>query len=196
MSSIEHGPPREQFDEVYCYYTLAKRAEWQVRDLAWNDLPPIPETKGSAQKQARPDDSPFRTLEPAQRRQRKSQRSPPEACVRIDGQALAHAEPQGAWNVWLIHEAIADLNFPETRSKLLDVQPVLMTSPDLSQSNSWSQPMALMSERPKNVRLWSGFWVICDETKAHLLFSSPDGQLWRSETKLSGISSRSSTSVR
>ena len=53
MSSIEHGPPREQFNEVYRYYTLAKRAEWQVRDLPWNELPPIPETKGSAQKQAR-----------------------------------------------------------------------------------------------------------------------------------------------
>jgi 1,2-phenylacetyl-CoA epoxidase catalytic subunit len=53
VSSIEHGPPREQFDEVYRYYTLAKRAEWQVRDLPWNDLPPIPEAKGSAQKQAR-----------------------------------------------------------------------------------------------------------------------------------------------
>ena len=53
MSSIEHGPPREQFDEVYRYYTLAKRAEWQVRDLPWNDLPPIPEAKGSVQKQAR-----------------------------------------------------------------------------------------------------------------------------------------------
>jgi 1,2-phenylacetyl-CoA epoxidase catalytic subunit len=53
VSSIEHGPPREQFNEVYRYYTLAKRAEWQVRDLPWNDLPPIPETKGTAQKQAR-----------------------------------------------------------------------------------------------------------------------------------------------
>jgi hypothetical protein len=53
VSSIEHGPPREQFSEVYRYYTLAKRAEWQVRDLPWNDLPPIPETKGSPQKQAR-----------------------------------------------------------------------------------------------------------------------------------------------
>ncbi|HEY2218690.1 MAG TPA: ferritin-like domain-containing protein [Gaiellaceae bacterium] len=53
MSSIEHGPPREQFNEVYRYYTLAKRAEWQVRDLPWNDLPPVPEAKGSAQKQAR-----------------------------------------------------------------------------------------------------------------------------------------------
>ena len=53
MSSIEHGPPREQFSEVFRYYTLAKRAEWQVRDLQWDELPPIPETKGSAQKQAR-----------------------------------------------------------------------------------------------------------------------------------------------
>jgi len=53
VSSIEHGPPREQFNEVYRYYTLAKRAEWQVRDLPWNDSPPIPEAKGSAQKQAR-----------------------------------------------------------------------------------------------------------------------------------------------
>jgi 1,2-phenylacetyl-CoA epoxidase catalytic subunit len=53
VSSIEHGPPREHFNEVYRYYTLAKRAEWQVRDLPWNELPPIPETKGTAQKQAR-----------------------------------------------------------------------------------------------------------------------------------------------
>jgi 1,2-phenylacetyl-CoA epoxidase catalytic subunit len=53
VSAIEHGPPREQFSEVYRYYTLAKRAEWQVRDLPWNDLPPIPESKGSPEKKAR-----------------------------------------------------------------------------------------------------------------------------------------------
>jgi hypothetical protein len=53
VSSIEHGPPREQFSEVYRYYTLAKRAEWRVRDLPWSELPPIPETKGTPQKQAR-----------------------------------------------------------------------------------------------------------------------------------------------
>ena len=51
--AIEHGPPRDEFSEVYRYYTLAKRAEWQVRDLPWNELPPIPESKGSAEKQAR-----------------------------------------------------------------------------------------------------------------------------------------------
>ncbi len=53
MTQIEHGPPREEFGEVFRYYTLAKRAEWQVRDLPWNELPPIPESKGSPERQAR-----------------------------------------------------------------------------------------------------------------------------------------------
>ena len=53
MTTMEHGPPREEFGEVYRYYTLAKKAEWQVRDLPWNELPPIPESKGTAEKQAR-----------------------------------------------------------------------------------------------------------------------------------------------
>jgi 1,2-phenylacetyl-CoA epoxidase catalytic subunit len=38
---------------VLRYYELAKRAEWQVRDLPWDEQPPIPETRGSAEKQAR-----------------------------------------------------------------------------------------------------------------------------------------------
>ncbi len=53
MTEIEHGPPREEFSEVYRYYALAKKAEWQVRDLPWDALPPIPESKGSPEKQAR-----------------------------------------------------------------------------------------------------------------------------------------------
>jgi hypothetical protein len=38
---------------VLRYYELAKRAEWQVRDLSWGDVSPIPEARGGAQKQAR-----------------------------------------------------------------------------------------------------------------------------------------------
>src|SRR5438067_13018715 len=38
---------------VFRYYELAKRAEWQVKDLPWGELPPIPEYKGSPQKLAR-----------------------------------------------------------------------------------------------------------------------------------------------
>jgi hypothetical protein len=42
-----------RYDGVLRYYELAKRAEWQVRDLPWGEAPPIPETRGGAQKQAR-----------------------------------------------------------------------------------------------------------------------------------------------
>jgi hypothetical protein len=38
---------------VFRYYELAKRAEWQIKDLPWGELPPIPEYKGSPQKLAR-----------------------------------------------------------------------------------------------------------------------------------------------
>src|SRR6476619_7468473 len=44
---------RDAHAGVLRYYELAKRAEWQVRDLPWNDSPPIPEYKGSPQKLAR-----------------------------------------------------------------------------------------------------------------------------------------------
>jgi hypothetical protein len=45
--------PREEFSAVLRFYELAKRQEWQVRDLPWGELPPIPEGKGSAERQAR-----------------------------------------------------------------------------------------------------------------------------------------------
>src|SRR5437763_16351048 len=38
---------------VLRFYELAKRAEWQVRDMPWGEIPPIPETKGAPQKVAR-----------------------------------------------------------------------------------------------------------------------------------------------
>ena len=44
---------RERVDDVFRFYTLAKRAEWQVADLPWSDSPPIPELRGSPQRQAR-----------------------------------------------------------------------------------------------------------------------------------------------
>ena len=52
----EHGAPdgdARDLQGVYRYYELAKRAEWQVRDLPWGEVPPIPEYHGSPQKLAR-----------------------------------------------------------------------------------------------------------------------------------------------
>src|SRR5215207_9751613 len=44
---------REEYSGVLRFYELAKRQEWQVRDLPWGEIPPIPEGKGSPQRQAR-----------------------------------------------------------------------------------------------------------------------------------------------
>src|SRR5438876_10427958 len=47
------GEGGEACADVLRFYELARRREWQVRDLPWGDLPPIPEAKGSPQSQAR-----------------------------------------------------------------------------------------------------------------------------------------------
>ena len=47
------GEDRSAYAGVLRYYELAKRAEWQVRDLPWGDAPAIPEYSGSPQKLAR-----------------------------------------------------------------------------------------------------------------------------------------------
>lgn len=56
MAAIEDAPvteapaPAGTEPEVFRYYELAKKQEWQVRDMPWNDLPPIPETTGAPQR--------------------------------------------------------------------------------------------------------------------------------------------------
>src|SRR5881275_2954824 len=47
------GESREAFAGVLRIYELAKRQEWQVRDLPWGEQPPIPEGRGSPERQAR-----------------------------------------------------------------------------------------------------------------------------------------------
>src|SRR5215216_212914 len=44
---------RSAYAGVLRYYELAKKAEWQVRDLGWGEQPPIPEYQGSPEKLAR-----------------------------------------------------------------------------------------------------------------------------------------------
>ena len=51
--TVEEGLPPRQAPEVFRYYELAKKREWQVRDMPWSELPPIPETSGAKDKQER-----------------------------------------------------------------------------------------------------------------------------------------------
>jgi 1,2-phenylacetyl-CoA epoxidase catalytic subunit len=50
---VEDPPTRTAAEEVVRFYTLAKRTEWQIRDLGFGERPPIPELRGSPQRQAR-----------------------------------------------------------------------------------------------------------------------------------------------
>jgi hypothetical protein len=53
VSEEADAEDRSPFAKVLRYYELAKRAEWQVRDLPWGEVPPIPEYTGSPKKLAR-----------------------------------------------------------------------------------------------------------------------------------------------
>jgi 1,2-phenylacetyl-CoA epoxidase catalytic subunit len=53
---VEEADDRSAFAGVLRFYELAKRAEWQVRDLQWGEIPPVPQYKGSPQKLARRND--------------------------------------------------------------------------------------------------------------------------------------------
>src|SRR4029450_488496 len=44
---------REAYAGVLRFYELAKKQEWQGRDLPWGGIPPIPQTKGAPQESAR-----------------------------------------------------------------------------------------------------------------------------------------------
>jgi hypothetical protein len=54
---LETSPDGSGEESLYAgvlrFYKLAKHAEWQVRDLGWDEQPAIPEYRGSAQKLAR-----------------------------------------------------------------------------------------------------------------------------------------------
>ena len=43
---------RSKYAGVLRFYDLAKHQEWAVRDVPWDDLPPVPEGKGSPERQA------------------------------------------------------------------------------------------------------------------------------------------------
>jgi hypothetical protein len=54
--TTDGAQPTHQAPEVYRYYELAKKQEWQVRDMPWEELPPVPESAGRKDKQVRRQD--------------------------------------------------------------------------------------------------------------------------------------------
>lgn len=64
------------------------------------------------------------------------------------------------------------------------LQPAFSTTANVADPGSWTPPVWLFTEHPENVKAWIDFWVICDERKAHLFFTSDNGLMWRAETPL------------
>jgi hypothetical protein len=70
-------------------------------------------------------------------------------------------------------------------SRKVGLQPAFSTTKTIEDPTSWSKPTLLYENKhPENVTGWIDFWVICDDAKAHLFFTSNNGLMWRAETKL------------
>jgi len=63
-------------------------------------------------------------------------------------------------------------------------RPAFSTTADIARPESWSALKPLVEKKPEDVNAWLDFWVICDDAKAYLFFTSLDGKMWRAETKL------------
>jgi hypothetical protein len=83
--------------------------------------------------------------------------------------------PHKKW--YLLHQA-ADV------SRTIKQQPAFSTTETIDDPASWSAPQFLYDETPANIKGWIDFWIICDDAKAHLFFTSNNGLMWRAETPL------------
>ncbi|HMC27734.1 MAG TPA: non-reducing end alpha-L-arabinofuranosidase family hydrolase [Verrucomicrobiae bacterium] len=84
--------------------------------------------------------------------------------------------PHRKW--YLIHQASDSTRKPS-------LQPAFSTTTNIAEPASWTKPLLLYKEHPENIKAWIDFWMICDDSKAHLFFTSNNGLMWRAETPLS-----------
>jgi hypothetical protein len=64
-----------------------------------------------------------------------------------------------------------------------EYQPAFSTTTDIANPSSWT-PLTPIGAKQAGGNSGLDFWIICDETKAHLFFTTLDGRMWREETKL------------
>ncbi|MGQ9523920.1 MAG: non-reducing end alpha-L-arabinofuranosidase family hydrolase [Armatimonadota bacterium] len=70
-------------------------------------------------------------------------------------------------------------------SRKLQLQPACSTTTDISDPRSWSNAKLLFPDAdPEGAERWIDFWVICDDRRAYLFFTSMDGRMWRMWTPI------------
>ena len=98
-----------------------------------------------------------------------------------------HGAPQIFWMAreqkwYLIYQA-------EDQTRDLKYGPCFSTNSDISDPAKWTKPEPLYVV-PEGKKAGLDYWVICDDTKAHLFFTSLNGLMWRSETPLTSFPNR------
>lgn len=93
---------------------------------------------------------------------------------------IFYFSPQKKW--YLIYQA-------EDSSRDLKYGPCYSTTDDIRDPTSWTLPKPLYRV-PEGKNAGLDFWVICDESKAYLFFTSLNGRMWRAETKLADFPDR------
>ena len=83
--------------------------------------------------------------------------------------------PHKKW--YLIYQA-AD------QSRKIAYGPCFSTSDNIADPTSWTLPAPLYQRKSDDVAAGLDFWIICDESKAHLFYTSLNGRMWRTETSL------------
>ncbi len=80
---------------------------------------------------------------------------------------------------WYLIYQLADEKRP------LKFGPYFSTTTNIADPKSWTKPQPMIETLPEGgtKTKWIDFWVICDATKAHLLYTSDDGHFWRRETQ-------------
>lgn len=63
-------------------------------------------------------------------------------------------------------------------------KPGFSTNRDPSRWQEWTKPAPLFENSVQIIKNWIDFWIICDEAKAHLFFTSDDGRMWRCDAKI------------
>lgn len=88
---------------------------------------------------------------------------------------IFYFRPQQKW--YLIYQIVDQSRQPA-------LQPAFSTTANISEPKSWTAPALLMEDASNGVKNWIDFWVICDDDKCHLFFTTLDGRMWRSETSI------------
>ncbi|MCA9138420.1 MAG: hypothetical protein KDB00_16730 [Planctomycetales bacterium] len=87
---------------------------------------------------------------------------------------IFYFEPHRKW--YLVYQAADD-----TRG--LKYGPCFSTNDDISKPGDWTKPEPLYVVE-EGTKAGLDFWVICDKNRAHLFFTTLNGQMWRSETSI------------